>query len=130
MSIASEETLRELLRAGAVPDTLGQTAKGAIAPAQKFTLLGAAASLATIDVAFLGTGTEYVQIHDSTGVIASATLQGFGYPITAGAPILVREFPVWRKCTSGIVVALSTTRDTYTASIQTMIVFGQWVAAP
>jgi len=118
--------------ANSVSSTLAvitETAAGAITPAAKFTLKSSAGRLRWIRVGYRGTGTAYVIFHDaaSTGAIVSGTIKGFGYYITAASPDKTISFAdAPRSFAAGISVALSTTQDTYTASVETMVVEGGW----
>jgi hypothetical protein len=64
-----------------------------------------------------GSATTYVQIHKAatTGAAATSTLLEPGMPVGTGSPTLVFEPSIDLPCASGIVIAFSSTQDTYTA---------------
>lgn len=63
-------------------------------------------------------GTTYVQIHKAatTGAAATSTLLEPGMPCGTGSPTVIFEPSIDLPCTSGIVIAFSSTQDTYTAA--------------
>ncbi len=63
-------------------------------------------------------GTVYVQIHKalSTGTATTSTLMEPGMPMGTGSTTLVFEPSIDLPCTTGIVIAFSSTKSTYTAA--------------
>lgn len=120
----------------AVPSTVtsgGQTPTGA-PPAGTAVLLYAGSGVAlAADVAYLGAGAAFVQIHDlgaSTVGPTTASMLGIGYPVDVAvgplAPTLLLKWPEGRRFANGFTVALSTTQNVYTASAETISAFGRW----
>lgn len=109
-----------------------QTPKGAITPASSFSLATGRSALAELRVGYRGTGPAYVQLHDAAEGETpdnGSLMGGSGFLVDDGdhVDLFLNWAPghelVFQR---GIMVALSSTQDTYTASAETMLASGQW----
>lgn len=75
------------------------------------------------------TGKHYFQLHDAAAVvgISSSTMMGSGYAIDGdGTEIVVNFADAPMDFATGIVWAMSSTQDTYTAEATNVTVSAQW----
>lgn len=110
-----------------------QTPTGAPPIGTSILLYAGSGTALAADVAYLGAGAAFVQIHDlgvSTVGPTTASMLGIGYPVDVAvgplAPTLPLQWPEGRRFSNGFTVALSTTQNTFTASAETISAFGRW----
>lgn len=101
---------------------------GPISAAASGTLKASAGRLRSFRVEGVSIGTYYLQIHDaaSTGAISAGTIKGLGYEISGSGDEFVVQFAAPISFTTGISWAISSTKNTYTASASTAFVEGIW----
>lgn len=101
---------------------------GPISAAASGTLKASAGRLRSFRVEGVSNGTYYLQIHDaaSTGAISAGTIKGLGYEIGGSGDEFVVQFAAPISFTTGISWAISSTKNTYTASASTAFVEGIW----
>ncbi len=101
---------------------------GPISAAASGTLKASAGRLRSFRVEGVSIGTYYLQIHDaaSTGAISAGTIKGLGYEIGGSGDEFVVQFAAPISFTTGISWAISSTKNTYTASASTAFVEGIW----
>lgn len=101
---------------------------GPISAAASGTLKASAGRLRSFRVEGVSNGTYYLQIHDaaSTGAISAGTIKGLGYEIGGSGDEFVVQFAAPISFTTGISWAISSTKNTYTASVSTAFVEGIW----
>lgn len=110
-----------------------QTPTGAPPIGTSILLYAGSGTALAADVAYLGAGGAFVQIHDlgvSTVGPTTTSMLGIGYPVDVAvgplAPTILLKWPEGRRFVNGFTVALSTTQNTYTASVETIAAFGRW----
>jgi hypothetical protein len=101
---------------------------GAISAASSGTLKASPGRLLSFRVEGVSNGTYYLQLHDaaSTGAISAGTIKGLGYEIGGSGDEFAVQFAAPISFASGISWAISSTKNTYTASASTAFVEGVW----
>lgn len=104
------------------------TPTGAISAASSGTLKASPGRLLSFRVEGVSNGTYYLQLHDaaSTGAISAGTIKGLGYEIGGSGDELVVQFAAPISFAAGISWAISSTKNTYTASASTAFADGVW----
>lgn len=112
-----------------VKPTASQTAAGAPTPAANGVIKASGGRLVKVRVSKRATGKHYFQLHDAAAVvgISSSTMMGSGYAIDGdGTEIVVNFADAPMDFATGIVWAMSSTQDTYTAEATNVTVSAQW----
>lgn len=112
-----------------VPATITSTSAGAVTPSAAKLVKASAGRLRTARAVLTSAGPVYVQIHDvaSTGSLSSSTMiEGLVAKLANADDAIDFDFSMSpHSFTSGCVIALSSTRDTFTAS-GTAQFYAQW----